>query len=435
MPSRLLYLVLSLALSAPLFAITIVVDPPAPQVGDPVRIRVSGWWPDGCVPDAVIVTMTQPGRIELFLRAPQDLGCILVPVQFSKEVVLASLPAGTWQVVVYAPLPPLAQRFLGETSFVVASTVPQVDIEPRVIPAGAQTPWISIRAERIAYCPPIVDPCPIPQIRFNGVAVQSIQAVSDDEVLVRAAIAEGTQNIDVHIDSGQLTARLEKVIRVAGATYDPGLYERVLIPVIYNGPGAHGSQWRTGVALHNSARTPITLRARDSLAEGETRPLVTPDSAPAGFFLDVGRFSADVLHVNALVRDISRQAEAIGAEMPVVREHDWRRGKAMLMNVPGSASYRVTVRAYAFDGTPETTLTLPYAIYAMDGSAPLSTGNVRLTASADGPAYGSFEYSHSSGVPLRYEFGPLPEFADPRYWVFASITNNATQHVTIITPQ
>lgn len=434
MRSRLLYLVLSLALSAPLFAVTIVVDPPAPQVGDPVRIRVSGWWPDGCVPDSVIVSMPAPGRIELFLRVPQDLGCILVPVQFSKEAVLASLPAGTWQVAVYAPQPPLALRFLGETSFVVASTVPQAEVEPRVIPAGAQTPWISLRAERIAWCPPIANPCPVPRIAFNGVAVPDMHRLSDDEVLVRAPLPDGTQSIDVDIIAGGFTAKLTNVIRVAGSAYDPALYERVLIPVIYNGPGAHGSQWRTDVALHNSGNTAITVRGREPLNAGETRMLLTPDSAPGGFFLDIGRFSGDVLHTNALVRDVSRQAEALGAEMPVVREGDWRSGKAVLMNVPGSANYRVTVRAYAFDGTPETVLTLPYAIYPMNGTAAVATGNITLAASADGPAYGTLERSLPAGA-FRYEFGPLPEFADPRFWVFASITNNTTQHVTVITPQ
>jgi hypothetical protein len=433
MRSRLLYVVLSLALTAPLLAVTIVVDPPAPEVGDSIRIRVSGYWPDGCVPNAT--ASVQGGEVVIELAPPPEAGCILVPTQFSEEVFIASLPADTWRVGVYAVQPPLARRKIGETSFVVAGTNVPVEIEPRVIPAAAKTPWISIRAKGIGHCIPLIDPCNIPQILFNRISVTDIHVRSDDEVLVRANLGEGTQNIDVEIDAIAFSAKLDNVFRVAGPLYDPGLYERVLIPVIYNGPGAHGSEWRTDLSLHNSANTDITLRGRDSLVAGETRPLVTPDSAPGGLFLDVGRHSGDVFHVNALVRDVSRQAEALGTEMPVVRESDWRRDKAVLMNVPGSGSYRVTIRAYAFDGTPEANLVLPFTVFAMNSTPALRSGTMRLNPSVDGPAYGTLELDHPSEVPLRFEFGPLPEFADPRYWVFASITNNATQHVTVISPQ
>lgn len=263
----------------------------------------------------------------------------------------------------------------------------------------------------------------------------NIHRIDDDELLVRGPVAAGASDIDVSISSIGFTGTFENVIRVAGSAYDDSVYERVMIPVIYNGAGAFGSQWRTDIALHNTGATEIAIRGADSLDAGETRPLPAPGNAPAGYFLDIGRFSDDVFEANALVRDLSRQQDGIGTEMPIVREHDWRRGKIVLMNVPGGANYRVTVRAYLFDGTPSASFSVPYRVYAMNGTAVLAQGQVFFTRSDDGPSFGTFEAPQTASGLLRYEIGAVPKGSDRRLWAFATVTNNTTQHVTIISPQ
>jgi len=52
-----------------------------------------------------------------------------------------------------------------------------------------------------------------------------------------------------------------------------------------------------------------------------------------------------------IVRDLSRQAEAFGTEVPVVREKDWKRGSLSLLNVRSDPRFRITLRVYLEDET------------------------------------------------------------------------------------
>lgn len=163
-----LYLVLSLALIAPLSATTVTFNPPWPESGEAVRIRIETS-ANGCIPDATTTVNAAAREIEILFETPAGLGCPTAVIPFEEEVVVDDLAPGTWTVLVYMSEPPLARRKIGERSLVVSSELRGLEIEPRVIPAGSTTtPWISLRANRIGFCAVLVDPCPVPSVLFNG---------------------------------------------------------------------------------------------------------------------------------------------------------------------------------------------------------------------------------------------------------------------------
>lgn len=452
-------LICLLFLAVPLSAEKVYFDPPDPTNRTPVTIRVSGLWDSGCLPAAPNVRVE--GRTIIVQATPTGLCSPTLPIvaPYRIETWAGLLEPGTYDVRAELGLRGIFQR-VAEAKLVVreagvASVLnTPIEISPRVVAPGA--PLVHIRADFFPPCV-LIDPCPVPTVKFNGVAAREYQSISDHEVVVRApnSLAPGS-NVDITIEAA-FTETITNAIRVydPDADYDPSLFERVLFPVIFNGGGAAGSRWQTDAWLHNSAFYASISRFRTvaqnigcvppncdaELRPRETRELDYGDDRPAGFFDNVARGSGHELHTNVLFRDLSRQAEAFGTEMPVVRENDWRTGQTVLLGIPGGQDSRIMVRAYALENDAEVTATLPMRVYLINGTEPILEETLTLALPADkdhGPAaasYGIPVLPPSVPGPLRIEFGPLNTKYDDRYWVFASVTNNRTQHVTLVTPQ
>lgn len=437
----------------PLSADVLRFDPPAPTTETFVSIRYEGSWAIGCRPaypqvsrngSVVTVTLTLVGQCSSQLPAIQPYE-IVAP--------LGLLPAGENTVVVKVledSLP--GYEIAGETVF-VRGGMPvvggsRIEIVPQVIFPG-QMP-IVIRAEEIGYCEPLVDPCHPPTVKFNGVEGSVIRHL-ENEVTVRPPQLGATGTVDVEIQAWKWTARLEDAIRIANPTLplDSSLFERILIPVVYNGPGAQGSQWRTDVVMHNHSEAYIPMLWTPQqligcvpgycdapMAPGETRDLGI-DNAPGGYLMHVARGQQDDLAINILFRDLTRQSTALGAEMPVIRESEFLTGRSAILNVPTEQKYRIALRGYAFYRG-----TIRFSVYNMDGTPLMEHGILTLEGGDEVTPYHDVigdlmdRYSVLGGMgPFRIVFEGLDSIGDDRYWVFASITNNETQHVTLITPQ
>lgn len=433
-------------------------DPPAPTTETFVSMRVAGLWSLGCRPANPEVS--REGRtVTVRLSVMGECASELPALQsYSVEAPLGLLPAGESTIIVEAWEG--STRFeLERTTVYVREALPvvggsRVEIRPRVVFPGQ--PHVAIRAEEIAPCPPLVD-CAKPIVLFNGVQGTFVARLSDDEVIVRAPMLGPDPEVDVEIrrmEDGTRpawTVHIEGALRVAPVSdvVDPSLFERILVPVIYNGAGAFGSQWRTEVWLHNLSNAALPrLRTQEQLigcAPGycdvplearETRKLEI-DSAPRGYLMHIARGSGDDLAVNVLFRDLTRQATALGAEMPVVRESEFLTGHSAILNVPTEQKYRITLRGYAFESG-----TIRFRVSRMDGTPLFESGLLSLYGGDDvTPHHGVIAdlmeaFPQLGGMgPFRIEFDGLESSGDDRYWVFASITNNDTQHVTLITPQ
>jgi hypothetical protein len=213
--------------------------------------------------------------------------------------------------------------------------------------------------------------------------------------------------------------------------------ESFLVPLLpaQNVPGARGSLWSTDLVIENSSDHNIFLQQDPCFTCGRppigvvvnvpphatiTNPTVDPING-AGTWLYTSQVDAEDIRFHLRVRDMSRQEQTFGTEIPVVS------GAALhttirLIDVPTDPRFRVTLRIYCPAIAQATVTVLP-----PNGEVPLRTLHVPLNRGVAvlDPVSGLTEPS----VRLVIDNGGGPFIL----WAFASVTNNDTQDVTTIT--
>lgn len=239
--------------------------------------------------------------------------------------------------------------------------------------------------------------------------------------------------------------------------------DRFLVPIVIDGesPGAFGSRWVTRLVIHNASNDTVNVTQAFgcSLATCPNQavpPHTTVFDLPNGFVLDDGvtgtrsgtgafvhvrRLYRDSMSFNLRVQDLSRQALTRGTELPLVHESEAFLKTLQLINVPTDARFRVAIRFYDFE-PGNTDRHVRMRVYSGTNQPLAETTvalvpNLRLLNYLPGYAQfvdlvGAFPQVAASET-VRVEITPLSEGL--RFWAFASVTNNETQHVTTITPQ
>lgn len=419
-------------------------DPPDPNSRTPVTAYVLGAV-NNCDPQGWTVTKNG-SAISIVVDVPCSAPFPLIK-GWIIPVDLDVLPAGIYSVTatVYG-------MTIGTATLVVRDASPPFDVVPNVadITGGDQ---IRLIGENLVSC---AQSC-VPTVRF-GDAIAHIDSVSLGEIDVRAPDhAAGPVDVTVESDNS--------VLRSPGAFYyvpslvqqlDPAFYEPVLIPVIYSGPGAYGSSWDTEVVLRNENDYPLTLHSGSIFYVGcsivlcDLRPQphasvkLTHDAFrvqyPTGYIQFVPRQAAPKLHFGVLVRDLSRQAEAFGTEIPVIRESEIFDRPFELLNVPTDSRFRVGLRLYGLGGAAYPHITIWSSDAYTPLISPLVSTDMQLSTIASGlfagtrPAYAQIS-DLVGAYPQLIGKGPLRIVIDRGGWAFVTVTNNETQHVTTITPQ
>jgi len=237
----------------------------------------------------------------------------------------------------------------------------------------------------------------------------------------------------------------------------------VLIPIFYGGPGAFGSLWRTRLAIFNNSDQPlkgITFNSLCPIPEGCLAPIPPKSSLTLiasdgfryinGFLLYPGIDQPDVWY-SLRVYDESRAGANFGTDVPAVPLDSFSERQLQLLGVPTGSAFRVTLRVYAippvaprvrvavFQDTELSSAQAPPAILVRERI-------YTVEPSPFGPSSGS--YSRPSGIVVGDLFDGLPsgladavrievQSATPGVpiWAFASVTNNATQLVTVVVPR
>ncbi|MEO8217704.1 MAG: hypothetical protein ABI718_11540 [Acidobacteriota bacterium] len=228
--------------------------------------------------------------------------------------------------------------------------------------------------------------------------------------------------------------------------------ERLLLPLLIGAtiPGSFGSIWTTELVTRNTASVPIWIGPEPS----QMSPLPAPDFtrepettfqigisptvfSPAWLYVETGH--ADDVAVNLRVKDISRQSLTYGTEMPVVREREFRTSMD-LMNIPTDDRFRSTLRIYRQPGPQHELVQVMF--YDMDDNRMLAEAAVGVEgpgASIQPPPYGEIGDLTAQLPQLRsankLRIKLIPDSPEEKIWAFVSVTNNETQHVTLITPQ
>lgn len=248
---------------------------------------------------------------------------------------------------------------------------------------------------------------------------------------------------------------------------DPSTYSTVLVPVnryFASDPlkGANGSRWVTLMQVYN-------LHSGDVLLNQGGPVCSLPGGCPteSGFAAIPGNFLGDLeaesftgiegslQHVESRyldrvrfqlrIFDLSRTDQNLGTEVPVVRDTNFLRGRSAILSIPVSGEARVAVRIYDPSGG---VVGERFRLRAFAELTPelLFEQDLEMTVfpSPTDPNFPPFPgYAAVFGVEQRPEldghdrvrFEIQPPDDAVKYWWMVSVTNNATQMVTIVSPQ
>lgn len=328
----------------------------------------------------------------------------------------------------------------------VASAAPTIH---EVLPA-AGFPWGGTRVniqgadllgEPFFFCYGSV-PCPI-TVLFGDVPGNVETADPSHVTVIAPAHARGVTDVTVKV-VGRPDAHLANAFTFTDLADDfgSGDWAGFFIPVNANDvSGAHGSIWRTELTVHNPTEFTVPLDGdfceqngptcpRLSLAPGETKSIRLYPGRGESSSLLVPYGIANELSMSLRVRDLSRNSEDWGTEVPIVRQFGYL---FRLLDIPTDPRYRVLLRTF---GGWRTTV----RVHPLSGNDVLDelhferdSNGSNLTIDPITPAVRSSGHERVRVV-VEFQSGPLD---DPPSggWAFISLTNNQTQHVTIISPQ
>ena len=252
-------------------------------------------------------------------------------------------------------------------------------------------------------------------------------------------------------------------------TVPPPPFQRVLVPVsVVEAPGAGGTRWASELWVVNVSGEPATVSELPCLVATSggcaptatvppNRSVVVPptpgrSAAEPGVLMLLPTHLAPLMGLTLHVRDLSRQSESWGTEIPVVREVDFTYSGIYLTGIASGPDFRQTLRIYALldrIGSVQRRVKL-YGITATEDRL-LRDEVITLEAPPPPPP-------NRIGTPLAQKtltsdfFGPadpaiirmyvtIEGISDPLalpplipFWAFVSVTNNATQQVTTVTP-
>lgn len=312
-----------------------------------------------------------------------------------------------------------------------------------------------VQLRNVNYTPlPTCNGCPPLQISFGGVPATKVTVVnagyntSDGFDVVAPPHAEGPVTITI----GYGAFVVETIEHRFVYTVDR---EAVFVPVAVDGvAGTDGTLWSSELWVHNAADHDVALYPAYTttflgydawygdrlIVKANSARRVPLNSAPygVGAFIYPPSDAHDQLSYD--LRLFDRGHPGSGTSMPVLRLDAMRRGKLTMLNIPAdSASARrrlrifavydseYVVRVYDLDSgqeLSERTLTARFPTDMPSPTTEVSTLDDDLAVSA-----------RSGATRLRVEVEQTYPPDSHFFWAFVSVTDNATQQVTIITPQ
>lgn len=231
------------------------------------------------------------------------------------------------------------------------------------------------------------------------------------------------------------------------------VFEKVLLPVVLPNPvaGAFGSLWSTHVTFLNTGNEPLGMTGLfpcpvEPCTEGALPPNSTVDMVPranssptVGKFLGIGASRQQDLQIELRVFDASRSATSFGTHVPVIFETDAETRPVNLLGVATTAPFRALLRIYDFDRDASHAVTVNFYQPSDNLNAAdqlVNSTTARLVPGPDNnePGYAEVDISANAlgQSPVRIEIRPVA--TGLRFWAMASVTNNNTQQVTLVTP-
>jgi hypothetical protein len=286
-------------------------------------------------------------------------------------------------------------------------------------------------------------PCPI-KVLFGDVEGDVIDATPSHVLVKTPPHARGVTNVTVKVN-GRPDALLPNGFTfddlASTTTYSSGAdWTAFFVPVNANDvPGAHGSVWRTELSVHNPTEFTVPVDPcsfdgpgceRFALAPGETKSVrLFPSHEVDGGWLGVPAGIAGELAVSLRVRDLSRGNRDWGTEVPVLPLAAFTGRVSRLLDVPVNPDYRVLLRTF---GSRRKIVTIyPFSGNQVLDELTFEDGDVVVDPIT--PAVRNSGHDRVRVV-VQFQPGAIDEPPFNGGWAFISLTNNVTQHVTIISP-
>lgn len=433
---------IALALSIVLLPLTVRADtleivPASPDSTQPMTIRLSGVWPDSCVPSDPRVSIDKRTIIVRY-RIVESV-CLSVLTPYSVEVRIGALPPGLYTVLAIA-------REESTPTAEAALDVRAVAMPFRILPNAASKTaggTVVISGARSVFCESGIPNCDKREVLFGDKPAIVDRVTDSSSEFTVVAPPQDAETVDVTVkypDGKSDTAHAAFRYYDPAAAPDAALFERILLPLTRDVRGAFGSDFRVALSVYNDNRffvpTWRPIGTVTLLAPGAETTLRS--DKPSGALMFPLRQATDRLSFGSNARDVSRVAETFGSEIRVVREKDARVGSSELVNIPADPNFRLNLRLYGID--------------SIDGSLQVSLhspDNLVLYGDATVPLHapGPEEPAFVSIGDLRAAFPGLQTITTGvfrihvqgaigyRYWPLLTVTNNTTQQITTVTPQ
>ena len=410
----------------------LAVDPADPTSSDPVTVIFTLLV--SCTPTP---TVTRSG-FDITVVEPPFAPCGAPPALGTFRLEVGTLPPGHYTVVAKLGGVQYGDPF----GFDVLDASSNVTVSQSIGSTAGGTPVIVTVAAAHCLNQPL-SACAAPTITFGGVPATNVTVI--DQAHFSATTpphAPGAVQVvvtDVSFTKSSYAFRYYDMQLAPSAKF----FERVLIPVIFNGPGAFGSHWVTELSLVNANSYPIEpwrpIAGRTAIA---SQPVVFgSEDAPNGVFLVVPRQSTPGLTFHAAVRDTSRADSEWATQIPVVRETQFSGNPIELLDIPIDPRFRTMIRIYSPNPVlPGFSSGVHVLVYSLDDGRALRDVFAKLTnpsgcsdalSCAQHPAFVSVA-DVMNGLPPGRAFVQIQGAAP--LWAFATVTNNETQHVTVVSP-
>lgn len=413
------------------------VMPSSPTNETPITIGVSAW----CAYNGATATVN--GNV-ITVKAPSAM-CdppFLEPVYVTLPQLLAP---GQYRI---------EAEGIGTRTFIVRDVGPKpFEVHPYAVPANVPPAGalpLTLQAGTLAT--PL---CPLGNCTVTvGGANAPVRAFSNDSVRVEAPLLPPGV-YDVTLTRGGTTTTVPRAVVYfhRSEAPDPTVFERILFPILSNTRGQHGSEWRTEAVISNpkpwfvefyndiTSIVCVTYPCGERLGPNMTLRF-EGGSHPGGVALLAPWPEAEQLAFALRVRDVSREAESFGTDIPVVRESQmFVNTDLTFLDVPFDARYRVKLRVYAFSPFPSNAGA--FVAVRTDPPGPVGPGigptGVMLTRNCSGngcyavPMYGEMDLQ-LGGAARSDVYLDTEHLPGSPVWAFITVTNNETQQVTIITP-
>lgn len=397
--------------AAPVFGDSVVFDPPNPaphrSVDAVVRVATAGCLATnvGIAVTGSLVTLRVRGALIVFEDCPRVL-----------TFHLGTLPAGSYTVAAVL-------EDAGKTREIARATLIVRDdegltIRPYALPTTGGNVFI-------------FGPGPFSSgiATIDGAVVPHVPITQPDPAPEFEAPPHAAGAVDVTSTSGGTTWSAKAgLIYYEPGSIDPAVFEPILFPLSFEGAGAFGSRWVTENVIDGYGAAYF----RDPLPCGECANLyyvgkrvLANDNQPWGRVLYMLRGPNNLVFASR-ARDVSRQAQSSGVEIPVVRDRDFRTTDVLLTNVPFDPRARAMVRVWTRHDVG--------AIYVKVRTVTLTVPTTPIPGTD--MAFASADITDALRT-AGQNWTVLIQGADvkrpaPSIFAMVTVTNNETQEVTVV---